>query len=468
MKNRSVVKLLASLGQRNINSLDSYLHSFYGNQECVLLFDTIKEYAPKFSSKKMQEELVWKRCFPSKKLTTNRIDKLCSTLHGHVKEFMAWQEMKDDAVLREKLFLKATSRYELKEDFEDTLERLVSLIKDEKNTEIWRHEALIEVYHQQYFSISLMRKKDKGKQAFINVIENLDTFYLTYRTLLEAEKRNREYVVIEEFEEFNFEEIRNLLKNTHSKSQASSLMQTLEFFSNKELRKDATLYNVLEEKVFGLMPSLYISDQEIILNFLAVVANYYFKQGKNEFLHKIFKILKYGVENGSSIKNNSISHMFFINVIDVACKTKEIEWAEIFCKNYQHFLSKEVKAETVRLSEGCIAYVKKDFQKAQRILEGRGFNIYGHNARSRWTLIMMYYDTGNDKLLNECEAFAQVLYREKLYTETGKRGRLNFLKAIDMLRNPNVNKKDIMTFIETCKFISQKMWLDEKIKERKF
>lgn len=81
---------------------------------------------------------------------------------------------------------------------------------------------------------------------------------------------------------------------------------------------------------------------------------------------------------------------------------------------------------------------------------------------------MMYYDTGNDKLLNECETFSQVLYREKLYTETGKRGRLNFLKVIDMLINPNVNKKDIMTFIETCKFISQKMWLDEKIEERKF
>lgn len=467
MKNRSVVKLLACLGQRNINSLDSYLHSFYSNQECVVLFDAMKECAPKFSSKKMRVEQVWQRSFPNKKLSTSRLDKLCSYLAGHVKEFMAWQEMREDAITREKLFFKAVKKYEMREEVEETLEGLVPLIKEKKNTEIWTNEALIGVYHHLYFSTNLMRKKDKGKQALIDILENLDAFYLTYRTLLETEKKSRSYIVKEEFLGFNFEEIRGLLRTTLTKNKTSILFQTLESFLGELVKNDASFYNILEERVFSLLPELHISDQETILNFLTIVANYYAKQGRNEFTPKIFRIFKYGIESGSSIKNNSISHMFFSNLVDVACKSNEIDWADNFCQNYQRYLSKETQTETIDLSMGRIAFARKDYKKAKKLLEGRKFSDQ-NNMRGRWLLTMVYFDSEDDKLLNECEAFTQYLYRDKLSNDMNIKGTHNFLKVIGMLKNPNLSKEDIIVFINDRKVISQRIWLDEKIRERRF
>ena len=467
MKNRTVVKLLACLGQRNINSLDSYLHSFYGNQECVALFDAMKECAPKFSNKKMQTEQVWQRSFPTKKISANRLDKLCFQLHGHVTEFMAWQEMREDAITREKLFLNAANRYEIREVVEETLEGLAPLIKEEKKTEIWTNEALIEVYHHQYFSTNLMRKKDKGRQAFMNAIENLDTFYLTYRTLLETEKRIRTYVLNEEFQEYNFEGIRNLLKETHTKNLTSSHFRTLESFLKEEIKTDVSYYDVLEEEVFNLLPDLHILDQETVLNFLFIVANYYSKQGKARFGDKIFKILKYGVESGASIKNNSMTHMFFINLVNVACNSKEIKWIEKFLQDYQSYLPTDVRAETVRLSVGLIAFGKEEFLTTKKILEGKRLSINRHNMRGRWLLTKTYYELQDDKLVEECDAFYQFLYREKEYNDMNQKGTLNFLKAIELLINPNVKKNEIVRFFDSCEVISQISWLNQKVKERK-
>jgi len=467
MKNRTVVKLLAKLGQRNINTLDAYLHSFYEKQECVLLFDAIKECAPKFSNKKMQVELVWKRCFPNKKLSINRLDKLCFGLQLHIKEFMSWQEMKEDTIAREKLFLKAANRYEMREEVEETLEGLVPLIKAEKQTEIWRNQELIEVFHHLYFSTNLMLKKDKGKQAFINLIENLDAFYLTYRTLLETEKRSREYAVIEEMQNFHFEEIRNFLSPKEHKNQTSPVFQTLKAFLEGNVLSGIEFYEVLEDKVFSLIPKLHNSDQEIILNFLTLVANHYAKKGKNEFTPKLFKILKYSAENKLPVKNNLISSVFFINSVDIACKAGEVEWAIKFYQDFQIYLKKEERLDLAKLSESRIALAQKDYQKAKNILEEKRFKSI-HNHRSRWILTMVYYDSQDDKLKEECEAFTQYLYREKIYNEMNRRGTLNFLKVIDMLLDPNRTKNEIVAFIGSCSAISQRIWLDDKISERKF
>lgn len=470
MKNRSVVKLLASLGQRNINTLDSYLHSFYSNQDCVRLFDAIKDCAPKFSSKKMQIELVWQRCFPTKKLTSNRFDKLCFALQGHVKEFMAWQEMKEDSVVQGKLFLKAANRYEMSEEIEGTLEELVPLIKKIKKTDIWANHDLIEAYHQLYFSIDLMRKKDKGKQAFINIVENLDAFYLTYRTLLEVEKNSRDYVIIEEMQEFNFKKIRDLLKltSTTSKEKENELFQTLESFVEEEWGQGIIHYELIEEKVFNLMPKLDLLSQEILMNSLSILGNFYSKQGILEFLPKIFRIRKYTFDSGSAIKNNLISYTSFLNIIDTGSKVNEIDWVESFCKNYQKYLSKGIRVETVRLAEAIIAFGKGDFKKAKELLEGKRHSLTQQNNRSRWVLTKTYYELKDDKLVEECDAFYQFLYREKNFSERARRGTLNFLKTIEYLINPNVNKSEIIRFVETCKVISQWFWLSQKIEERKF
>jgi len=454
MKNRTVVKLLAQLGQRNINSLDSYLHSFYGKQECVRLFDAMKEYAPKFSSKKMHVELIWERCFPSKKLSNNRLDKLC-------------QEMKEDTITREKLYLRAVERYEMREEIEETLEGLVPLIKGERKTEIWTNEALIEVYHQLYFNTDLMRKKDKGKQALIDALENLDTFYLTYRTFLETEKTSRTYIVKEEFPTFNFTEIRDSLKEIQAEGDSSALFQTLEFFLTDNVKNKRETYEILEEQVFDLLPNLQSSDQLTVLNFLLVVANFYAKQGQNEFTPKMFRILKFGVEHNLILLNNSISPMYFANTIEIACKSGETEWAEQFFNDYQTYLRKESQRRIVELSASIIAFAKKDYPKAKEILEEKRFNNQ-HNMRSRWILTMVYYDAKDDNLRNECEAFAQYLYREKSYNEMNRKGTLNFLKAIDMLLDPNVGKSKILTFMNNCQVISQRIWLDQKLEERKF
>lgn len=467
MNNRNLIKLLKRIRKNDFNKLKNYLELFYPKQELLKLFLLLHIYYPTFSSKKANAQIIWHQLFPDTEFDDSKFTTLIHKLYQKVKEFIAWLEMRNDKVIINQLFFNFIEQRNYEDLYEEEINTLELLIQKDNNLEIWRLVNQIKLNHHRYFNTKSRKDKENIASLLEALLNSLNKFYLTYRTLIEVERLHRGFIlqkghgIILELDEIK------ALNKSYTEKDIMLFQNTLELFLDEEVYLNKDRYVDLKEKVFKSMSELHQEDKAVILNFLLNLTNTYTKQGFTQFAKKSFELFHICNSEGIFVKNKTISNTFFNNAIDTACKVGEIKWAREFLSKNKKYLRGKFKVDTLRIADGVLKFEEEDFGGVETVLRKKSFNLPEHKLRSRWLLIKSYYEMDNAEFFfQECDNTKQFLYNNSTFSQNVLTGTRKFVDAAYMLYSKSHSVTEIQDFVKSSNPIFQKTWLFQKLEEK--
>ncbi|MBC7776492.1 MAG: hypothetical protein H7246_13745 [Phycisphaerae bacterium] len=169
-----------------------------------------------------------------------------------------------------------------------------------------------------------------------------------------------------------------------------------------------------------------------------------------------------GLEQGVFSRNGYLPSSAFGNIVNVACLSKDFDWAAGFIREYSHIIFENDRQEAILLARAVIAFEKGKFKEVVHLLEPTVFEAHLDLLRAKSLLLRSYYELNADQdiILDTCAYFENLLRRSPK-TEAVK-AMLAFVLILKRVVAQKSSKKVILDRIEKAPTLYSRKWLIEK------
>ncbi|HLO55568.1 MAG TPA: hypothetical protein VK169_14845 [Saprospiraceae bacterium] len=475
MKDRKITAALIQLSVYELNSFNKYVNSPYFNvNESIskyleLILDWIKKGN---TNDDVPNEELWNKVYGDIPYQNQKFLKLNSDLVKLLEDFLAQQEYDHMLSLRTNLKLEGVRKRGIEKLYNGIIGELERLEKMEVNQSV-------EYYYTKYqierglFNLKTENEKKNAKfeietELNINKIsENLDYFYIAeklrlYCTLLSWKKMYQLDIDMD-----NMDWV--LTSAKQNKMEGIPPIQIYDKMQNTYVDGDNTL-NYFELRQM-MKKHIHLFPQEELKEIYATAISYCINRvnkGDESFQRENFDLYKETIEKDIIILNSDISPTTFRNIVHIALRVGEFDWAENFIFEYSKYIDEKYRANAVEFSLARLEFYRKDFNKVLDHLNKVTYEDVWYNLGSKSLLIFTYYELDEtDALESLLQAFKMYIRREKSLTIDRKDTYLNLIKFTLNLMKLTYKDKDKLTKLKTeitnTKGVVSKPWLLEKI-----
>lgn len=475
MKDRKITAALIQLSVYELNSFNKYVNSPYFNvnenisKYLELILDWIKKGN---TNDDVPNEELWNKVYGDIPYQNQKFLKLNSDLVKLLEDFLAQQEYDHMLSLRTNLKLEGVRKRGIEKLYNGIIGELERLEKMEVNQSV-------EYYYTKYqierglFNLKTENEKKNAKfeietELNINKIsENLDYFYIAeklrlYCTLLSWKKMYQLDIDMD-----NMDWVLTSAKQI--KMEGIPPIQIYDKMQNTYVDGDNTL-NYFELRQM-MKKHIHLFPQEELKEIYATAISYCINRvnkGDESFQRENFDLYKETIEKDIIILNSDISPTTFRNIVHIALRVGEFDWAENFIFEYSKYIDEKYRANAVEFSLARLEFYRKDFNKVLDHLNKVTYEDVWYNLGSKSLLIFTYYELDEtDALESLLQAFKMYIRREKSLTIDRKDTYLNLIKFTLNLMKLTYKDKDKLTKLKTeitnTKGVVSKPWLLEKI-----
>ena len=475
MKDRKITAALLQLSVYELNSFRKYVQSpyFNVNETISKYLDLVLDWIKKGNLlDDIKNEDIWKKVYEKAPYHNQKFLKLNSDLVKLLEDFLAQHEYDNMLSLRTNLKLEGVRKRGLEKLYNGIIGELDRLEKMEVNQSV-------EYYYTKYqierglFNLKTENEKKNAKfeiktELNINKISNnLDYFYIAeklrlYCTLLtwkkmyqiDIEIENMEWVILlangEKYLEIPPIQLYNKMKSTYIEGE-----DTNHYFELRYMMKKYIHLFPLEE-----VNEVYATAISYCINRV--------NKGDVSFQRENFDLYKETIENDVLISNNEISVSNFRNIVHIALRVGEFDWAENFIFEYSKYIDEKYRANSVEFSLARLEFYRKDFNKVLDHLNRVNYEDVWYNLNAKSILLLTYYELDElDALESLLQAFKMYIRREKSLTIDRKEHFLNLIKFTQNLMKLSHKEKEklnkLRVEISNSKGVVSKPWLLEKI-----
>lgn len=134
----------------------------------------------------------------------------------------------------------------------------------------------------------------------------------------------------------------------------------------------------------------------------------------DEFAETLFKVYLLLIEDGLHIRQGEISHMDYKNIVAVACKTGDYQWAEQFMYEHKEKLHVNVRKDTFEFNLACLYFNRQNYKEALLLLNSIKFNNTFYQINTKILQIKIFFELKEfDVLLSFLENFRPYLIRNR-------------------------------------------------------
>ena len=226
---------------------------------------------------------------------------------------------------------------------------------------------------------------------------------------------------------------------------------------------------LLREKAGELSKEDAYNSYTIALNHAAKRLN----SGRADYLAVMFALFREMLDNGTILIDGKISVGHFKNIVSIACRLAEFEWASSFMETYKNRIANDYKENAINFNRGVIAFFKEEFGAAERcfnhVLNDFKDIFYGLDARI--LLLRIHYETGNAIGMESlCHSFRMYLDRTKAISKPRKENYKTFIamyrRMINLPPRDYERMEKLKTeILETGNKVGWRAWLVEKIED---
>jgi hypothetical protein len=117
------------------------------------------------------------------------------------------------------------------------------------------------------------------------------------------------------------------------------------------------------------------------------------------WLRATFDLYQTGLARELLLENGILSRFAYSNVVAIAIRLDEIDWADTFVQHYQSLLEKRYRRAAFSLNSARIAYLRRDYGKALTLLQDADYKDFINGMNAKTLQMKIYYETNETDLL---------------------------------------------------------------------
>lgn len=214
---------------------------------------------------------------------------------------------------------------------------------------------------------------------------------------------------------------------------------------------------------------LFFPVEEIRMIFLLSL-NYCIRRmnaGDEKYIRESFELYKKGFESNVLIENNYISDVSFQNVVSIAIKLKEYNWATLFVNGYQQYLNEKDREGIVYFCLTRLHFEKGELEEAMVLNQKIETDNLLIDLNAKTILLKILYIKDEHAVLESLlESMRNYLVRKKVigYHKANYKHIIKFTKKLVRV-NPysTVEKEKLRKAIEATSPLTERDWLLQEL-----
>lgn len=472
--NTKLVGIIRSLDRPVRLAGRRFLESPYFNssRELVVLYLEIGKLLDK--DKSVGKDSLWKKIEKSAPFNDIRFRKYCSDLSKLLEQFLAQMAYDADALQQKVFLLRGLNQSAQKaEKLAKSVERITKESIEAypyRNTDYYLYQYLLQ---QGMYELNDFDTQRGVKSNIEEISSSLDLFYFGEKLRIIVEAESRKDLQVYDFDIALKDDIIDMVDSKKGVLEVSPQIkiytQIYKMISSKD--GDAHYYELkrLIEK-----NALFFPREVAVDEFYNAAQNYCITKmnaGNAAFLQELFDIFKMLIDQNLLVSNDKITPWYFRNIVVVALRLGQYDWAEIFINNYKDYLPADLRDNAVSFNLAQLYFYQKKYSAVIEQLQNVEYDDLGYNLNGKIMLMLTYYETDEiDALYSFTDAFRMYLNRQRKAEKLPRAKAEDYLHLIRFIRvlvkilpGDKAALAKLRTEVEATKGVVNANWLLEKI-----
>lgn len=424
MHNNIAIELLKTLSKSELKKFELFLKSPYHNtnKSIILLFDSIKKFAPEFTDKALHRENLFKKIYPGKEYNELSLRTRMSELTELLRKFFAQIHFeKNDFSLKINLIEELTEKFKYKISEKYIHEQLEENAKS-KDTSVAVYHQKVELY-KALFYVKLHERESYLDQliqlgdALINYFfgyfsKIINNIYVQEDNLNEHEKFNIVKLFIEKFDNEGF--LEKLKENNYPDYPHLAIYYYM-YMTRIDKYNDKHFYK-LRDLIFEHYHKFDKLTQTNLWGFCANAVAASLQLVDKKYIHEVVDVHKFFLKLKIMPVREGEYFIFqlFDNIFIMSLSAGEIQFAEEFLNEYGAHLSPEIKENQLLIYNAILSLYKKDYNASMEVLGKIQHSDIVVKMRIRMLYFMNYYETeAFESALSLLDSFKHFLSENK-------------------------------------------------------
>ncbi|MCB0643778.1 MAG: hypothetical protein KDC44_19155 [Phaeodactylibacter sp.] len=440
MNKSKLLLTIRKLSDTELQRFLAYVHSpfFHQHQATIALVEYLCRHLQQ--PEQLQKERAFAALFPGEKVQVAKLRNLMS----YAMELL-------DGFLAQVAFEKRNTPwvYNLQAGIERDLSTQITRNFKKAQKQVRKSPYRDTIYYWQQYK--LYHHQDQQHNLHVDPLDSsyleesiraLDHFYLIEMLQLHAELLARQNVRRETLDLTALERLLHRIEKNWENYQQVPAVRIYYHVIKLALERRAQDYRALQELLD--LHHTNFEQSELVQLYVSTInfAIYQYGIGRSEYLEDIFQLYNKMIQQGVFLHHGLLNETSYSNVISIACKLRQFDWATDFADHFQQYLPVEVSQNAYAYGQAVICYYQQAYDQASSLLLQVRFTNQFYQMNTRLMLAKIYYEQEKSQLLGPfLDSFRLFLKRGKGLPAHHQQTCRKFVKALQGLAHLRGNRR---------------------------
>ncbi len=468
MENSHLVAIMQTFSAKEVRDLRKWLSSPAHNQrdDVMQLFEYLMAGAHLTEEKFLRKERVFSRVFPDEPFDDAKLRQSMHFLLKAIEEFLIYEELRGDDIRSRMALSTVYRKRKLDKAFQKTIKSVETLQENApyRDEHYLRNEYLLQLEKYTF-------QEGKKRTTEMNLQEVSDALDMTFL----ADKLRQSCLMLFHQAVYKADYRIGMLNEVLQYIEHKRLLETPAISVYYHIYKSIT---EKEARPFFVKLRSEIEDKghlfppHEIRDIYLMTINYCIRRmntGEASYVREAFELYRTGIEEGILIENDTISRFTFLNVIRIALRLGEFEWAEAFISDYQQYLAPRYRNTIVHYSNAKLLFEKKNYDAAMQLLVQVDYDDILLTLNAKSMLLKIFYENDDidplESLLGSMRSYINrkevIGYHKAIYSNL-----IRFTRK--MLKVNPFDKKQVeklKTEIRAANPMPERQWFLEQLEQ---
>jgi hypothetical protein len=467
MLGSELLEIFKCLTKQDRRELHDFVRSpFHNKREDVMrLYQYLDKYLKDSETKNiamiLKKENVFKAVFVDvKKYDDKQLRYTMSFLLKCIRQFLIYKDLTINDLNNEIALNRALRQRGADKIFEKNIQQSFLFFENQnlRHADFYFYKYRLQMVEYEY----LHRRQRGGDLHLQEISDSFDDFYMVEILRLACAMKAHQGI---SQRTYNLTLLEAVLSKIESNTYKPTPSVFAYYFAYKTLSINAQSADFQSLKYF-IVEKGTIFPQAEIRDLTLVAINFCIKKlnsGEREYEQQALDLYKNGLKTGSFLESGELSSYTYTNVMLLAVKKGEFDWAEQFLHDFKKYLPARERENLFKYNLAMYYFRRNDYPKAMQLLQEVTLKDVLHNLDARRVLMRIYYELSEfDALDSLLESFKIFLHRQKDLSYH-RQSYLNLIKFVKKLLQTNLldkKEKEILRGqIESTTELTERDWL---------
>lgn len=379
-----------------------------------------------------------------------------------LKDYLIHQKLEGQTFEKEFLWLQVLEERKLEHKAILQKKKILKTVNTAKPS-IWTAFFLFKIHHFHHF---VNNRKNVLKELFHleEAMHFFDEFISNMKLKMVTESINIESVykvsqkrgIIEPFVEHDF----------WTSYPITPIHQFYQYLYAFKKRNSDESYFKFRDFFFKQVDDFQFAEKTMGVSHITNFAAHKIRTGETIYLKISFENYQFAINHHLLVHQNSIDKVIYENVVTIACRMAESQWAKKFIDDFKQYLPIRFRQESYSMAKALIALDEKRFAEAEEIIKQTYFKDLMQQLRAKSFLIKCAFELESPNCLEQCDNYDRFIRRHrKKMSDSIYYSALNFTKMLRVIDFSLLDKEVKLEQINNLKYLFMRGWLLSKVQK---